>query len=147
MNGRLAMYRRGFSGADHEVEGVVHGEGPADMAQFRKYAGDGEIVAKIESQAGMQYVKQHYSRNQGVTLMAARGDLYVAIDKPHEIVSATRSIVRADPRAIAGSRVLLSVTTFENTVSLNIPDQTTVYSTINVPNSITIADIDVSVDF
>lgn len=41
--------------------------------------------------------------------MAARGDLYVEVDKPHEILNAMKLIIKKDPEAFVGSRILLSV--------------------------------------
>ena len=43
-------------------------------------------------------------------LMAARGDLYIEVEKPHKILGAARQIVDADPKAIAASRLLGSLT-------------------------------------
>jgi len=37
--------------------------------------------------------------------MAARGDLYIEVLRPHRIVSALRDIVAADPDAIVASRI------------------------------------------
>ncbi|MBI4450723.1 hypothetical protein HY642_01995 [Candidatus Woesearchaeota archaeon] len=85
-------------------------ERASDIEEFRKYAGDCELVAKIESLPGLRYVKQEYVKTQNTALMAARGDLFVEVSKPHKIVAATKAIVRADPDAIAASRIMLSVT-------------------------------------
>ncbi len=38
--------------------------------------------------------------------MAARGDLYVEINTPHDILNATKLIIEKDPEAIVGSRML-----------------------------------------
>ncbi|MFA6461900.1 MAG: hypothetical protein WCV90_06555 [Candidatus Woesearchaeota archaeon] len=67
-------------------------------------------VAKIESQPGLEFVTNDYQDwRSRVRLMAARGDLYVEVGKPHQILQATRQIVDADPRAIAASRILGSL--------------------------------------
>ena len=73
------------------------------------YALDQEAVAahKIESLKGMQYVKEW--DGQGC-LVAARGDLYVEVKKPHHIIRAMEKIVEKDPAAIAASRILGSLT-------------------------------------
>jgi pyruvate kinase len=84
-----------------------------DLAEFRKYAGnDAEVIGKIESQPGVQYARQGFEKekNPKTSLMAARGDLFVEVNRPHEIVAATRDIIKADPDAVAASRILLSVT-------------------------------------
>ena len=41
--------------------------------------------------------------------MAARGDLFVEVFQPHLILEAMKLIVRKDPEAYVGSRVLLSL--------------------------------------
>jgi pyruvate kinase len=65
------------------------------------------IVAKIESEKGLEFVANHYSNyKDNVRLMAARGDLYVEVNRPHKILSALKQIIEADPNAIAASRIL-----------------------------------------
>ncbi|MBI4919321.1 hypothetical protein HY837_05280 [archaeon] len=86
-------------------------EQESDIEEFRKYVGkEGEVVAKIESLGGLSYVRNNYKPLPNTSLMTARGDLFVMVEKPHEIVKAARDIVNADPNAIAASRILLSVT-------------------------------------
>ncbi|MBI5065473.1 hypothetical protein HZA97_04490 [Candidatus Woesearchaeota archaeon] len=86
-------------------------ENEEDMTELRKYTGsDGELVAKIESKDGLDFVRYEYNKDSGYNLMTARGDLFVTIKKPHQIVKATEDIVKACPNAIAASRILLSVT-------------------------------------
>jgi len=41
--------------------------------------------------------------------MAARGDLYVEIDRPHQMMDALKLIAHKDPGAYVGSRILLSL--------------------------------------
>ena len=53
-------------------------------------------------------VRNWTKRGDNVTLCAARGDLYVEIDKPHQIGDALRLIVQKDPDALVGSRLLLT---------------------------------------
>lgn len=83
-----------------------------EIDELRSIVGDDcEIFAKIEDQKGLDFVKSDYrSRKNDYGLLNARGDLFVELDKPHEIIKATRDLIRLDPRAIAGSRILLSVT-------------------------------------
>ena len=50
-----------------------------------------------------------FRKDNYLSLMAARGDLYVEVDKPHEILDAVKLIVDKDPDAMAGSRILLSL--------------------------------------
>lgn len=79
-------------------------EGPDDVAAVRALLPDARVVQKIESRRGLRHVAA-----TGVThgrLMAARGDLYVEVGAPHEVLAATRAIVQADPQAIVASRIL-----------------------------------------
>ena len=41
--------------------------------------------------------------------MAARGDLYVEVVRPHRIVGALRTIIQADAEAVAASRIFDSL--------------------------------------
>jgi hypothetical protein len=80
-----------------------------DIDQFRKYVGDSMIIAKIENKKGLEYVAKEFQPQKNLHLMAARGDLYVEIDKPHDIMEAMKLIISKDPEAYVGSRMLLSV--------------------------------------
>lgn len=79
-----------------------------EIAEMRKHVGNAEIIAKIEDNKGVEFVK-NYKKQLNLGLLAARGDLYVEVKRPHHILDATRRIVKADPDAIAGSRLLLSL--------------------------------------
>lgn len=68
-----------------------------------------ESISKIESKKGLQYAAQEFIKEPNLSLMAARGDLYVEIEKPDEIMSATEMLVERDPQAIVGSRMLLTL--------------------------------------
>jgi pyruvate kinase len=41
--------------------------------------------------------------------MAARGDLFVEVSRPHEVLAALREIIACDPAAIAASRLFPSL--------------------------------------
>lgn len=79
-------------------------EGKRDIDEFRRYS-DGEIIAKIESQRGIDNLDEVDAR-----LMAARGDLYMEMHCPHEIIPALEKILKKDKNAIAASRILSSLT-------------------------------------
>jgi pyruvate kinase len=90
------------------------------MASYVEEAGDlerileldpaAEITAKIESQKGLEFVSKDYSQYAGkVRLMAARGDLYVEVGRPHKILNAVKDIIEADKNAIAASRIMPSL--------------------------------------
>jgi len=78
-------------------------ESPADVEEVRELLPGAEIVLKIESERGLNFARR-YKATHG-RLMAARGDLYVEVLRPHRIVSALRDIVIADPEAIVASRI------------------------------------------
>jgi len=92
-------------------------EQESDITDLLALDDKAKIVAKIESKAGMNFVSNVYPITNGffpggknkVTLMAARGDLYLQLDRPHEIIGACRKIVLADSGAIMASRLLESL--------------------------------------
>jgi pyruvate kinase len=78
--------------------------------EFREVIGpDARLILKIENKAGLDYVAEKYQPMRHTCLMAARGDLYVEVDRPHEILNACKLVVEKDPDALVGSRMLLSV--------------------------------------
>lgn len=86
-----------------------------DLDEFRELVGaDAEVRLKIESKRGLEYVRSDWKKRDGFSLVAAQGDLYVELDKPHDILAATKLIIERDPEATVGSRILLS--TFHNAV-------------------------------
>jgi pyruvate kinase len=85
-------------------------ESQRDVDEFYEMIGkDSEIILKIESQRGLEYVTNDFKKKENISLMAARGDLYVELDKPHHIVAALKTIIKADPEAMVGSRIFLSL--------------------------------------
>lgn len=84
-------------------------ESQNDIDEFREFIGTSEVIAKIENKAGLDFVAKQFKKSDNLSLMAARGDLYVEIDKPHDILSALKLIVKKDPEAFVGSRFLLSI--------------------------------------
>jgi pyruvate kinase len=109
---------------DYEIEKikkVVHGgfkrfflsyvEEWRDVTEFFEIIGfePEETFLKIESKKGLDFVANEFKKVKGISLCAARGDMYVEIDKPHEILGACKMIVDKDPEALVGSRILLSV--------------------------------------
>jgi len=84
-------------------------EKQSDVDQFQELVGkDAEIWLKIESVAGMRFVST-FQKKDNLVLVAARGDMYVELPKPHDIIPALRLIIEKDPKACVGSRLLLSV--------------------------------------
>ncbi len=84
-------------------------ESQKDIDEFREYVGDSEIFAKIENLKGLKYVANEFVKKDNLYLLAARGDLYVEVERPHHIVEATKLIINKDPEAGVGSRLLLSL--------------------------------------
>jgi pyruvate kinase len=85
-------------------------EGQTDIEQLRELVGrDKEIWLKIENGAGLRFVKEEFKKEDELTLVAARGDMFVELDKPHHIARALKDIIERDPYACVGSRILLSV--------------------------------------
>lgn len=81
-------------------------ECPSDIEEVRTLLPDVELVAKIESQKGVAFASAGRS---DARLMAARGDLYVEVSQPHQIIQALKSIIKTDPNAIVASRILNSM--------------------------------------
>ena len=80
-----------------------------ELEEFRKLVGEGEIIAKIESKRGLDFVLNDYVPMKDISLMAARGDLYIELGMPHEILAATKQIIAKDATAMVGSRMLLTL--------------------------------------
>ena len=78
--------------------------------EFREIIGkDANLYLKIENQEGLKWVADKWKPQENTHLAAARGDLYVEVDRPHEIMNACKLIIQSDPDAIVGSRMMLSV--------------------------------------
>lgn len=82
-------------------------EEPADADKVQQLLPGAQVMLKIETEAGLDYARQHGAQ-QG-QLMAARGDLYVEVLRPHRIIGALRDIITADPQAVVASRILDSL--------------------------------------
>lgn len=80
-----------------------------EVNQLRDIVGPGhEFILKIESIPGLKFTRT-YKPTEDTVLCAACGDLYVELSRPSDILRALRLIIKADPEALAGSRILLSV--------------------------------------
>jgi hypothetical protein len=85
-------------------------EKQSDIDQFQELVGkDAEIWLKIENLAGLDFVANQFQKRDNLVLVAARGDLFVELEKPHHMMKALRQIIQKDPKACVGSRILLSV--------------------------------------
>lgn len=89
---------------------LSYAESSADVQRLRELIGpDAEIMIKIENEKGLKFVTQEFKKAPNLRLVAARGDLYVEIKRPHLIPNALRTIAEHDPDACVGSRLMLSV--------------------------------------
>nr|MDO8115426.1 pyruvate kinase [Candidatus Sigynarchaeota archaeon] len=85
-------------------------EDTGDIESMLRLDPEAEIIAKIESIRGLEFIKSGYRDfKDRVRLLAARGDMYIELDRPHDILKALHDIIGADPNAIGASRLLLSV--------------------------------------
>ncbi len=82
-------------------------EQPQDIEEVCQLLPGAEVMAKIETERGLQFARK-YGAAHG-RLMAARGDLYVEVLRPHKIVKAVRAVIEADRDAVVASRLLDSV--------------------------------------
>lgn len=81
-----------------------------DIDEFLELTGhDVEVWLKIESMRGLDYVANKFKKRENLVLVAARGDLFVEIDRPHNMPKALKLIIERDPEACVASRLLLSV--------------------------------------
>ena len=82
-------------------------ESPEDIQGVRQVLPEAEVLLKIETQRGLEFARQHGPEHG--RLMAARGDLYVEVLRPHKIIPALKSIIAVDPQAVVASRILDSL--------------------------------------
>lgn len=95
-------------------------ESPADVEEVRQLLPNAEVMLKIETQRGLDYARRH--KNSQGRLVAARGDLYVEVPRPHQIVNALRDIIIADPQAVVASRLFDSLARHPVPASADIGD-------------------------
>lgn len=85
-------------------------ERPEDAAEVEEALPGADIVLKIESLRGLDFARRlARSPDHHARLMAARGDLYVEVLRPHRVLGALREILAADPGAIVASRLFPSL--------------------------------------
>lgn len=95
-------------------------EGPEDVEAVKALDPDAQVVSKIESLAGLDAVRRHGAALG--RLMAARGDLYLELRRPHHLLGALRTIVQSDPDAIVASRIFDSLAWEPEPASQDITD-------------------------
>lgn len=94
-------------GLHHYMLSFVESE--QDIATLYTLDSKADIVAKIESQRGLDYISASAAPATPARLMAARGDLYIELNWPHAILEAMETIIAKDRDAIAASRILSSL--------------------------------------
>jgi pyruvate kinase len=82
-------------------------ETPEDVAEVRRVLPGAEVMLKIETRRGLDFARAHGAAHG--RLMAARGDLYVEVLRPHSIIHAVRTVIDADPEAVVASRLFDSL--------------------------------------
>jgi len=95
-------------------------ESPSDVEEVQALLPEAEVMLKIETQRGLDYARQHRA-SQG-RLVAARGDLYVEVLRPHRIIGALRTVINADPEAVIASRIFDSLAYQPVPISADIGD-------------------------
>lgn len=82
-------------------------ESEEDITAVRAILPDAEMILKIETRHGLEFVRQHGPKFG--QLIAARGDLYVEVLEPHRIINALREVIAGDPNAGVASRIFDSL--------------------------------------
>jgi len=95
-------------------------ESVEDADEVKNLLPNAEVLLKIETQRGLDFAKQNGSKHG--RLMAARGDLYVEVLRPHKIANAVKTIIKADSGAVVASRILDSMTNQPVPISADISD-------------------------
>ncbi len=85
---------------------VSFAQNRADLEEVRALLPEAEMVAKVENVPGLDGLSE---LAEGARLMAARGDLFVEVGRPHRILSALKRVIAIDPQAIVASRLLNSL--------------------------------------
>lgn len=90
-------------GINHIMASFV--EGFEDLAQILQFLPKAQIISKIESLAGMQFIQKYQLKG----LMAARDDLYLQSGQSYNTLNHLKTIISIDPNAICASRIFLSL--------------------------------------
>lgn len=91
-----------------------------DVEELRGLDPDARVVLKIESVRGLDLAAEHGARLG--RLMAARGDLYVEVGRPHRLLAALREVIARDPAAIVASRLFPSLATGDVPAAQDVTD-------------------------
>ena len=83
-------------------------ENANDAKELLDIDSEAQIVAKIESRRGMDYVQNEYLPTSGIGLMAARDDLYINMGYS-DMHDALKTIIKKDINAVAASKIVTSL--------------------------------------
>jgi len=95
-------------------------ESDEDVEEVKSLLPNAEVILKIETQRGLDFARKHGAKHGH--LMAARGDLFVEVLRPHKIVNAVKTIIKADNDAVVASRILDSMAQHPIPTSADISD-------------------------
>jgi len=85
-------------------------EWPQDIQDVKALDKDSNLVLKIESLPGLEFVARKYSDHRDCQLMAARDDLFINIgENKFDAIKALELILEKDPQAICASHVFQSL--------------------------------------
>jgi len=93
------------TGHTHVMLSYVENE--SDVEEVRELLPNAEVMLKIETQRGLAFARKH--KASAGNLIAARGDLFIEVLQPHNIVPALKTVIAADPNAIVASRIFDSL--------------------------------------
>ncbi len=82
-------------------------ESVEDVDEVKSLLPNAEVILKIETQRGLDFARKHGAKHGH--LMAARGDLFVEVLRPHKIASAVKTVINSDKDAVVASRILDSM--------------------------------------
>ena len=80
-----------------------------DIVEIMKILPDAEIVSKIESLKGIEYISKGYFDGYLPNLMAARDDLYIQSGQNYSMLNHLKTIIERNKKAICASRIFTSL--------------------------------------
>lgn len=97
-----------------------------DLKDIRRLLPKAEIVSKIESLKGIEYI----SNNEVSNLMAARDDLYTQCGGGPCMIPLLKKIIERDPNAICASKIFMSLEKRESADLADFEDLELMYSVL-----------------
>lgn len=95
-----------------------------DLAEILKIIPQANIVSKIESLKGIEFISKYNVPN----LMAARDDLFIECEQSYKILSYLSTIIEKDKNAICASRIFSSLENKETVDMCDFADLTLMYN-------------------